>query len=247
MSLERLEEHRRIWSAKPLLAEVYRVWFDALLATLRDGRILEVGAGPGFFATYARNRFGNQWLATDIIETPWNDIVADGARLPFGGETMGAVVALDFVHHLASPAPFFSEAARVLRPGGHIAVVEPWVTLLSYPIYHFVHQEKCTLGIDPWKPFGDSPPAGPKEPFDGEAAVPWRLVQDTTSAAWEKLGFRAPKVKILNAFAYLLSLGFREASLLPRRLAPYLLRLDERARALAPYLGLRALIVWEKV
>ena len=56
MSLERLREHRRIWESKPVLAQIYKVWFDLLLAELADaGRVLEVGAGPGFLSEYVRN------------------------------------------------------------------------------------------------------------------------------------------------------------------------------------------------
>jgi hypothetical protein len=50
----------------------------------------------------------------------------------------------------------------------------------------------------------------------------------------------------LNAFAYLLSLGFKAASLLPRPLAGPLQALDDRAALAAPLLGLRAFVVWEK-
>src|SRR5262249_43760289 len=49
VSRERLAEQRRLWERKPVLAEIYAVWFEALLAGLPErGRVLEVGAGPGF-------------------------------------------------------------------------------------------------------------------------------------------------------------------------------------------------------
>ena len=50
----------------------------------------------------------------------------------------------------------------------------------------------------------------------------------------------------LNAFGYLLSLGFRPGSLLPRRLAPLANRVDAWTRPLAPLTAMRALVVWEK-
>jgi hypothetical protein len=153
-------------------------------------------------------------------------------------------VALDLVHHLGRPADFFAEAARVLCPGGHLAVVEPWVTPLSYPIYRWLHQEGCRLGLDPWDPFGSA--GSSKDAFRGDGAVPWRIVKTAGSGYWAEVGFRPPDVSVLNGFAYLLSLGFKRLSLLPRALLPYLLALDARASRLAPLVGLRALVVWHR-
>jgi SAM-dependent methyltransferase len=246
MSRDRLDEHRRVWAGKPVLAQVYGVWFEALLSELPPGRALEVGAGPGFLREYARQRRPDiAWIAVDVIPAPWNDLAADALGLPLRAGTVGSVVGLDLVHHLASPRRFFQEAARVLRPGGHIAVVEPWVTPLSFPIYRWLHEEGCTLGLNPWDPFhlkeGET-----KVAFQGDAAVVRRLLVTTTPQEWQSLGFRPPRRRILNGFAYLLSLGFKRGSLLPPRATPFFLRLDERLRAAAPLFGMRALVVWER-
>jgi hypothetical protein len=55
-----------------------------------------------------------------------------------------------------------------------------------------------------------------------------------------------PRVTRINAFAYVLSLGFRRGSLLPLSLAPLARRLDEWTSPLAPLTAMRALAVWEK-
>ena len=65
------------------------------------------------------------------------------------------------------------------------------------------------------------------------------------SERWNALGLRPPRVVRLNAFAYLLSLGFRPASLLPARVAPALVAADRATRPLAPFSALRALLTWE--
>ena len=244
MSLDRLADHRSIWAAKPVLRSVYEVWFEALLATLgsRD-RVVEVGAGPGFLAAHARaRRPGVRWVASDVIAAPWNDLVADAHRLPLEAGGVDALLGVDVVHHLARPGDFFAEAARVLSPSGRVAVVEPWITPLSYPIYRWLHQEGCRAGLDPWNPF---PRAG-KDAFQGDGAVVWKLAREVTPARWGALGFAAPRVTVLNGFAYLLSLGFKRGSLLPPRLLPPLLRLDARTAGLARWVGLRALVVWER-
>lgn len=247
MSRQVLDEHRRVWARKSVLAGIYGVWFDALLAALpASGRILELGAGPGFLAPHARRRDPRiRWLASDLIETPWNDLVADGLRLPVRTAALDAVAGLDLVHHLARPAAFFEEAARALRPGGRVVVVEPWVTPLSYPIYRWLHQEGCRLGLDPWDPFRTAP-GKVKDAFEGDAAVVFQLVRRTPKERWAALGFEPPRAQILNGFAYLLSLGFKDACLLPPALLPFFLGLDRRLGWAVRTLGLRALVVWDR-
>jgi hypothetical protein len=127
-----------------------------------------------------------------------------------------------------------------------VAAVEPWVTPLSFPVYRWLHQEGCRPRLDPWQPFGDATPDG-KDPFQGDAAVVWSLVRKTSQAQWQRLGFELPRVTVLNGFAYLLTLGFRPGSLLPRRLAPLLIGLDRWTAPLARWTGLRALVVWTRL
>jgi len=244
VSFERLLEHRRLWGAKPVLARVYEPWFSALLAAApRGGRVLEVGAGPGFLGEAARGRRPDlRWIASDLHLAPWNTLAADAGRLPFAAGSLDAVVGLDVLHHFAAPADFFREAARALRAGGRIALVEPWITPFSWVIYRFFHQEDCRLGVDPWSPF----PAHGKDSFEGDAAVPWKIVGETKDARWRELGLSPPGLTRLNAFAYLLTLGFRPGSLLPARLAGPIVALDRSAHPLARLTALRALLTWEK-
>lgn len=245
MSLERLHEHRRLWTEKPVLARVYEPWFRALLdAVPRGARVLEVGAGPGFLAPFARAaRPDLRWLASDLHPAPWNALAADASRLPLAGASVDAVVGLDVLHHLAAPASFFREAGRVLRPRGRLALVEPWISPLSFVVYRFLHQEECRLSVDPWDPF----PGRDKPSFEGDAAVPWKMARETADARWGDLGFHPPRVQRLNAFAYLPSLGFRPGSLLPGPLVTPLLALDRAARPLAPLTALRAVLTWDKL
>jgi SAM-dependent methyltransferase len=244
VSVERLHEHRRLWAAKPVLARVYAPWMDALLAEAEPGaRVLEVGAGPGFLSLRARERRPDLRLtASDLHPLPWNSVAADAGRLPLASGSVQAVIGLDVLHHLASPEGFFREAARVLADGGHLALVEPWITPLSWVVYRFFHQEDCRLSVDPWHPF---PPG--KDSFEGDAAVPWRIARDTPRGRWRELGLSPPRVRRLNAFAYVLSLGFRPGSLLPLPLASPAMALDRATSPLAPLTALRAVLTWRRL
>jgi len=245
VSLAKLQEHRAIWHAKPVLAEVYDVWFRGLLDALpATGTVLEVGAGPSLLAEYARpRRSGGAWLASEVLASPWNDVVANAESLPVRSETVAGIAAVDLIHHLARPARFFREAARILVPGGRLVVVEPWVTALSWPIYRWLHHEGCTLSLDPWNPFALDAGQG-KDAFEGDAAVVTNLVQQTPPQVWNDLGFDPPQVTPLNGLAYLLSLGFKRGCLLPRRAVPLVTALDLGLGRLARWLGLRAQVVW---
>jgi SAM-dependent methyltransferase len=245
LSLERLREHRAIWAGKPVLADVYSVWFRDLLSFVSPRQtVLEIGAGPGFLTEWARSQRPDlTWIATDLLPAPWNHLAADASALPLRAGSVDVIAGVDVLHHLARPRDLFIEAARVTPPGGRIALVEPWVTPFSYPVYRYVHQEGCTLGIDPWSPFGA---AEGKEAFDGDGALPWRIVRDTGDLEWRRLGFAPPRVITSNGFAYLMTLGFRRASLLPRAAAGPFRWLDRALSPLSRWTGMRALLVWER-
>jgi SAM-dependent methyltransferase len=245
MTVERLAEHARIWAHKPELRLVYSVWFDALLAEAPPGaRVVEVGAGPGVFAPYARRRRPDlAWVATDLAQGPWNDVVADAHALPFADRSADVVLGVDILHHLSRPRAFFAEAARILRPRGRLAMMEPWVTPLSFAVYRFFHPEDCAFPDDPWDPFAAG---SDKELFDGNAAVPRAIVRATGEADWGRLGLEPPRTDVINCFAYLLTLGFRRRSLLPAAAAPAALWIDRRLRPLARVAGLRARLVWTR-
>ena len=173
-------------------------------------------------------------------------MVADALQLPIRDATVGAVVGCDILHHLVRPASFFAEASRVLQPRGMLLLLEPWMTHLSYPIYRFVHHEDCHAPSDPWRPF-DAEESGGKLAFEGNLAIPWDMIRRITAEGWMQFGLQAPQVELCNGFAYLLSLGFREANLLPSfAMARALLWLDRWSQPAARWLAMRARLRWLK-
>ena len=141
---------------------------------------------------------------------------------------------LDVLHHLAHPTKFFQEAARVLKPGGRMAMIEPGVTPVSWPIYKFLHQEPIIMSVDP---FDDQPESVATDPFLSNQGLPTLLFdREEHRSRFERQfpEFRILEIKKFSFFAYPLSGGFQNWSLLPVSLVRPLLKFEE---LLSPLLG----------
>jgi ubiquinone/menaquinone biosynthesis C-methylase UbiE len=100
---------------------------------------LDVGAGPGSITTSLAHAAGVDGLAlgVDISEPMLARAVraaagpqvgflrADAQRLPLRDETVDAAVSIAVLQLIPDPAAALSEIARVLKPGGRLAVMIP--------------------------------------------------------------------------------------------------------------------------
>jgi hypothetical protein len=95
---------------RPELRAVYHEWFAQLLRCVEGLHpIVEIGAGPGFFQEYCL-----QLISTDVISTPYVDVICDAGALPFQSGSVGALVMVDVLHHLSKPVAFLPEAGCIL-------------------------------------------------------------------------------------------------------------------------------------
>ncbi len=228
MTQQILEDHRELWKKKPVLRAIYADFYRRILSACRPGRSLEIGGGFGNLKEYAGNV-----VSTDLVPVPGLDAVADAQALPFRDSNFDNIVAVDVLHHIERPQRFFSEADRVLRPGGRIILVEPGVTVLSWIFYKLLHPEPWILKADP---FMEGPLDPNRKPFDANQAIP-ELVFGRYLQCFES---KFPSLKLVQRerfswLVYPLSGGFRPWSLIPGRLLKALLATE---RKLAP------LIVW---
>jgi SAM-dependent methyltransferase len=230
-----LARHRAAWRARPELRAVYREWFDRLLAAVAARRpVVEVGSGPGFFKERAPSL-----VATDVVPGLSVDVRCDAGVLPFRSASVGAIVMVDTLHHLPRPLDFLSEAARVLKPGGRLAMVEPWITPPSWVLYRYFHHEECRLGVDVARPFGSDP----KADLDGNAAIPYLLLARLRETG---LPLHLVRAEPFVGLPYLATFGFKVEKPLPGFVQSLAGAAEAALRPLARWVATRIFIVLEK-
>ena len=138
---------------------------------------------------------------------------------------------VDVLHHIARPALFLTEADRVLDHGGRLIMIEPGITPLSYCFYRWFHDDEVDLNCDPL----DTSVTFPKDPFDGNQALPTRLFgRDRNRIASVTPNLRLVRKTWLSLLAYPLSVGVRSGTVLPACAVPSVLALE---RLLLPIVG----------
>jgi len=137
--LSRAEAYRR--SFAPLCAHP----IDELLDLIPPPRLAaDVGAGAGAVAERLRGRRVTV-VASDANPAP-GIIAAALPQLPFRTGAFDAAVANFVVNHLADPAAGVAEMARIVRPGGHVAV-SIWSVATSTPLQRLWLDIMDTAGI----------------------------------------------------------------------------------------------------
>jgi SAM-dependent methyltransferase len=239
-TLARFQAHRLAWHSNPALRVLYQRWYERVRAALPpEGPWIELGSGPGF----ARD-FVPGLTLTDLVAAPWHDRQVDAQALPFADRSVGALVLFDVLHHLPAPARFFTEAVRVLRPGGRIVACEPYLSPLSYPVYRFLHEEDVTLGVDPLAEASSVS----RDPFESNQAIPTLLFARKAVALTSRFpSLRLVHLERLAGPAYPASGGFAHKPLLPMPLWNALLAVEDHLPAAAYRLiGFRLLAVLER-
>lgn len=139
-----------------------------------DGtRAVELGCGAGFSRLFLH---GERLELTDVEPRPWVDRVVDALAMPYADGSIDVLIANNVVHHLATPALFFAEAARVLRPGGHLLLQECDCSLTTRLAIRLTGHEAYDFGVDPLDP--DAVCNDPADPWSANCAIPNLLFDD---------------------------------------------------------------------
>lgn len=153
-------------SAEPLLSpskepagitfqpDIYPKVLELLPAS--GGRLLDLGAGEGYFTKLARGR-GFQVEACDfdrnafrVEGVPFHE--ADlTEKIPLPDRAFDVVVSIEVIEHMENHARFMREALRVLKPGGRLIVTTPNVLSLTsrWKFFLYGYTDCAPLPLDP--------------------------------------------------------------------------------------------------
>jgi SAM-dependent methyltransferase len=191
---------------KPFLVKLYTEWYRRLAVNFTsDAAVLEIGSGAGFM-----RQFMPSLITSDLYPNPGIDLVINGMDIPFDEASLDGIVMTDVLHHIPDCNLFFKEAARVIKPGGMIAMVEPWNTKWSAFIYKRLHHEP----FDPEREEWVFPETGSLS--GANSALPWILFhRDRAEFETKHNEWRIDNILPIMPLAYLLSGGVSSKSLLP--------------------------------
>lgn len=200
---------RQIIRDNRFLQQIYREWYEALIAALPDGpgSVLELGSGAGFLSDMLPNLITSEVFWCEHIR-----LVIDARRLALREGQLRAIVMTDVLHHVPDVRAFFTEATRCVRPGGVVAMIEPWVSRWSRFVYSRLHHEP----FQPQTPDWAFPAQGPLSGANG--ALPW-IVFERDRAQFEREfpQWRSATIRPIMPFRYLVSGGVSLRPLMPGR------------------------------
>jgi SAM-dependent methyltransferase len=168
------------------------------------GYALEIGAGAGNLKAQVRNL-----LNSEVFVCPGIDLVLDGSQLPFKKGILRGIVLINVLHHIPESPKFLKEAARCVKPGGTMVMVEPWVTPWSKLIYQR-HHEGFDIETPSWEFSSSGHLSGANQ------ALPWIVFKrDIERFTREHSEWEIEKIEPHMPFLYLLSGGMTLRSLMP--------------------------------
>jgi SAM-dependent methyltransferase len=214
------EARRGVIRKNGFLRRIYEEWYRAIADSIPagPGRVLELGSGAGFLRTYLPGLIPSEvFMCSDV------EVVLDARRLPFRPASLKAIVMVDVLHHVPDARGFLQDAARCLRPGASIAMVEPWLSTWSRPIYAHLHHEPFDPAARDWA-FPDTGPLS-----GANTALPWIIFErDRLTFERDFPEFRIRALRPMMAFRYLVSGGVSMRQLMPEFTYPAWERLDRR-------------------
>ena len=235
-SPDRTIRHSQVIRQKPFLRKIYSDWYTNLLQGLTEcppGPVVELGSGGGFCKELIPDV-----ITTEILPIPDVDVLLDGQELPFKDRSLKGVVMVDVFHHLPRVAKFLSDAARCIKPGGAVVMIEPWNTLWSRLIYRHLHHEPFIPGTMEW----EVPPGGPLS--QANSALPWVVFQrDRRRFQKEYPQWQIKNIHMHTPFRYLLSGGVSLRGLMPESSYRFWGYVEDLLEPFSRYLAMFATII----
>jgi SAM-dependent methyltransferase len=174
--------------------------------------ILEVGSG-----TSPLKQFLSNVVTSDVLNLRYLDLVFDCHEIDrFDGirdKSLDVITLTNVLHHLKSPIVFLNRAATKLKSGGKVIATEPFFSLLSTPIFRYLHHEPVDFEISEPELKNIRGPLA-----SANIALPWLIFfrrADWADALSEKYNTANASVRFFTAVSYMATGGISHKLPLP--------------------------------
>lgn len=235
-----IHENLRRWNEKPLLKIVYRDLFDKMMPFVIEGKTVELGSGIGQIKEILPN-----CITTDMFPNERIDQVESVYNLSFDNNELSNIIMLHVFHHLRYPGTALHELRRVMKLGGRVIILDPYISLLGRLVYGPLHHE----------------PIGMNDKIEWNASVEFSAEDDSYYAAqgnatrvfWrneftsEPKGWKRVAVKRYSAIPYILSGGYSKPQMYPNWGLGVMRMIEKLCDLMPGIFGTCLLVVLEKI
>lgn len=124
-------EKFEIVATENVSAHPYDPYAQEIIDAQRDGWVLDCGAGK-------RAEFLPRVIFYEVVAYPSTDVLGVAESLPFRDGCLDAVICQNVLEHVRDPFRAAREIARVLKPGGRLYCVVPFLQPLhGYPHHYY--------------------------------------------------------------------------------------------------------------
>jgi|LauGreDrversion2_5_1035112.scaffolds.fasta_scaffold00069_4 SAM-dependent methyltransferase len=199
-------------------------------------KFIELGAGVIPMSSWIKDV-----SSTDVVESEHLDGVLDATQLDLKDNSINGLFLQNTFHHIPDPSAFFSEALRVLIPGGRIIIVDPNHNLFSRVLYKNLFVTECFEINGSWNDASSHAMIGANQALSHIVFVRDR----------KKFERENPRLRIIETVTvrcglrYLLTGGLNFRRIAPKGAFPLLSKLEKRLSILHLF-AIHWLIVLEK-
>jgi SAM-dependent methyltransferase len=185
--------------------------------------ILEIGSG-----TSPLKQFLSNVVTSDVLDLDYLDLVFDCHEIEtlkaIKDNSLDVITLTNVLHHLKSPIGFLNCAASKLRHGGKVVATEPFFSVLSTPMFKYLHPEAVDFRI-PEPELGDV--QGPLA--SANIALPWLIFfrhREWLQRLNDNFDVTDLAVRPFTALSYMISGGISHRLPVPHVLYRALFRMD---------------------